>query len=145
MALIFPECRLFCQRSLDRSPRPDCPVCQPASYFCQLCEFVCQDHCVLLHPLRHRPRLYKHGKHPQLCTVPVMGNLHTQLFSSELLFLLPHSPFYHVPFPWKGHGQHVAIKLRVGGGTMPKYLSCDRVTRFIKVILLGSEQVYIRV
>ena len=33
--------------------------------------------------------------------------------------------FYHVLFPWKGHGQHAAIKMGCGGKVMPKNLSCD--------------------
>ena len=31
--------------------------------------------------------------------------------------------FYHIPFPWKGSGQHAVIKL--WDGMMSKNLSCD--------------------
>ena len=56
--------------------------------------------------------------------------------------------FYHVPFPWKGSGQHAAIKLYVQDLAMPKNLSCDWLTRFMKnylawaVICHWLEQVY---
>ena len=57
-----------------------------------------------------------------------------------------HTLFYHVPFPLKGRSQHAVIKLKVQGMTiMTKNLSSDWLTRFIKVIFLGShwsEQFY---
>ena len=64
-----------------------------------------------------------------------------QLFIIDISLHNPHLPFcafYHVPFSWKGCGQHAAIRLQVDVEViMPKIRSCDWSTWFIKVILLG--------
>ena len=54
-----------------------------------------------------------------------------QIITAKFSFSL-----YHVPFPWKGSEQDAVIRLRVGE-TMPKNLSCDWLTQFMKFILLG--------
>ena len=42
--------------------------------------------------------------------------------------------FYHIPFPWKGSGQHAVIKL--WDGMMSKNLSCDWSMRISLVIFV---------
>ena len=45
-------------------------------------------------------------------------------------------PYDRNPFSWKGRGQHAVIRVMVIAA-VPKHLSCDMTTWFMKVILLG--------